>query len=139
MASGFLDRRVDRETLPLAVADVGAIVVFIYAGTLRHATAGFPPTVADAGEIALTAGPFLIGWLLAAVPIGAYSPGAGESAKAAVPLAIRSWIVAAFVGLGLRATGFFPGGFDPVFAAVMLVGGALFVGGNRWLVFKLFD
>lgn len=139
MASGFLDRRVDRETLPLAVGDVFVIVAFLYAGMVGHETAGFPPTVADVGPVALVVAPFLIGWLIAALPIGAYSPGAGESAKAAIPLAVRSWIGAAIIGLFLRATPAFPGGVALTFAAVVLVGGAVALGVFRWVVFRVFD
>lgn len=134
---GFLDRRVDRETLPLAVGDIAVIVLFVYSGMVNHGTAAFPPVGANAGTIAATAGPFLIGWLLLAVPIGAYSPGAGESAKAAVPLVVRSWLGAGLLGLGLRATGLFPGGVAVVFAAVMLVGGAVALAVFRWVVFRL--
>lgn len=136
MATGFLDRRVDRETLPLAVGDVAVIVAFVYAGMVNHGTADFPPVVAELGVVALDVAPFLIGWLLVSIPIGAYSPGAGESAKAAIPLAIRSWIGAAVVGLGLRATPLFPGGVALTFAAVMLVGGAVALGVFRWVVFR---
>lgn len=139
MATGFLDRRVDRETLPLAVGDVAVIVAFVYVGMVNHGTAGFPPVVADLGPVALDAAPFLVGWVLVALPIGAYSPGAGESAKASIPLAVRSWIGAAVVGLGLRATPFFPGGVALVFAAVMLVGGSVALAVYRWGVFRFFD
>ena len=137
MASGFLDRRVDRETLPLAVGDVFVIVAFLYA--VGHETAGVPPTVSDVGPVASVVAPFLVGWLIAALPIGAYSPGAGESAKAAIPLAVRSWIGAAIIGLFLRATPAFPGDVALTFAAVVLVGGAVALGVFRWGVFRVFD
>jgi hypothetical protein len=136
-ASEFLDRRVDRGTLPLAVGDVLVIVLFLYAGTLRHGTASLPP--AGAGELAHLAevvAPFLIGWVVVSIPIGAYSPGAGESAKASVPLVVRSWIGAAVIGLALRATPFLAGGVQLSFAAVMLVGGALLLGAFRALALR---
>ncbi len=119
----------------MAVGDIAVIVGFVYTGMLNHGTAAFPP--ADPGVIAATAGPFLLGWLVLAVPIGAYSPGAGESAKAAVPLVVRSWIGAGLVGLGLRATGLFPGGVAVTFAAVILVGGAVALAGFRWATFRV--
>lgn len=135
--SGFLDRRVDRETLPLAAGDIAVILLFVYAGMVNHGTATLPPATGEMGTIAATAGPFLLGWLVLSVPIGAYSPGAGESAKAAVPLVVRSWVLAALAGLGLRATGLFPGGIAVVFAVVMLVGGAVALAVFRWSVFRV--
>lgn len=137
-ASEFLDRRVDRGTLPLAAGDVFVILAFLYAGTLRHETVGFPPTADGLVHFAGVAAPFLIGWVLVAVPVGAYSPGAGESAKASVPLVVRSWIGAAVVGLLLRATPLFSGGVEPTFAVVMLVTGAISLGLFRAIALRLF-
>lgn len=141
MATGseFLDRRLDTGTLPLAVGDVLVIVAFLYAGTLRHGTAGLPPTVSDLGYLGLVTLPFLLGWLLVAVPVGAYSPGAGESAKASVPLAVRSWIGAALVGLALRATPFLPGGVELSFALVMVFGGSIGLGLFRAVALRFVD
>ncbi|ERH11931.1 MAG: protein of unknown function (DUF3054) [halophilic archaeon J07HB67] len=132
-ASEFLDRRVDRGTLPLAVGDVLVILVFLYAGSLNHQTVGLPPTADGLVHLGGVAAPFLVGWVLVAVPIGAYSAGAGESAKASVPLAIRSWVFTAAVGLGLRATPLFPGGVELIFAGVVLGVGAVSLGVFRYV------
>ena len=132
-ASEFLDRRVDSGTLPLAVGDVLVILAFLYAGSLRHQTVGVPPTADGLIHLGGVVAPFLLGWVLVAVPIGAYSAGAGESAKASVPLAIRSWIGAAVIGLGLRATPFFPGGVELTFAGVILLVGAVSLGLFRYV------
>ncbi|MFB6243713.1 MAG: DUF3054 domain-containing protein [Halobaculum sp.] len=138
-ASEFLDRRVDRGTLPLAVGDVLVILLFLYAGTLQHATTVFPPTTASLLHLAEVAVPFLLGWVLVAVPVGAYSPGAGESAKASVPLAVRSWVGAAVIGLALRATPFLTGGVELTFAGVILVVGAVSLGLFRAVALRVAD
>jgi hypothetical protein len=85
----------------------------------------------------LTAVPFIIAWALVAPLLGAYSPGAAESAKSAVPLAIRSWLVAAILGAVIRWTPLFEGGADPVFIGVMLVLGSVALGLWRTLYFRI--
>jgi hypothetical protein len=86
---------------------------------------------------ALTIVPFLLGWILISPFIGAYSAGAAESAKAAIPLAVRAWIPAAILGLVLRASPLFSGGFSLIFGGVILVSGAVVLGLIRWLFFAL--
>ena len=130
----FLDRRVDAGALPLALGDVLVILAFVYAGTLNHAEVSFPPAgVADVTTVVLVALPFLVGWAIAAPLIGAYSAGAAESAKASVPLTIRSWIPATVVGLGIRATPWVEGGVALAFAAVMLLVGSVSLGVWRYV------
>lgn len=125
----FLDRRVDAGALPLALGDVLVILAFIYAGSLRHESVAFPPAgVGDLTTLLLIAAPFLVGWAIAAPLVGAYSAGALESAKASVPLTIRSWIPAAILGLVIRATPWVEGGVQAVFALVMLVVGTVCLG-----------
>jgi len=92
------------------------------------------------GGVALltTAAPFLVGWALTSIPIGAYSAGAAESTKASVPLAIRSWVPAAVVGILIR--GATQSAFDTglaVFLVVMVVTGTVALGLWRWVFFKL--
>ncbi|MFC7095957.1 DUF3054 domain-containing protein [Halobaculum marinum] len=122
----FLANRVDTAALPLAVGDLLVIVAFIYAGTLQHGTVPFPPAgVGDIVALLGVAAPFLLGWVLVAPLVGAYSAGAAESAKASVPLAVRSWIPAAVIGLAIRATPFVDGGVAIPFVIVMLVVGSV--------------
>ena len=116
----------------MAVGDLLVILAVIAVGMSNHQTlTGVVPLLE-------TAAPFLLGWLLASVPIGAYSAGAAESAKASVPLAIRSWVPAAIVGIVIR--GALQSAFDvglAVFLGVMLVTGGVALGVWRWLFFKL--
>jgi hypothetical protein len=136
MASeGFLAKRLDAGTWPLAVGDVLVIALVLAAGTAHHHGVAFLQTnpLYLAGVLA----PFLVGWAVASVPLGAYSPGAGESAKSAVPLALRAWLVADLLGLGLRATPLFRGGVEPVFAVVTVVTGGVALAAWRYLAFAV--
>jgi len=126
----MLNDRVDTAGLPLAVGDLLAILGVLTIGMVQHST--LTPTRAP-GVYA----PFVIGWLVGAVVIGAYSAGAGESAKAAIPLGIRAWVVAALIGFGLRATPVFPGDLAVAFVAITLVLTGVLIAGFRWLFFKL--
>lgn len=134
----FLANRVDTAALPLAVGDVLVIIAFIYVGTLQHGTVGFPPAgVGGVVTLLGVAAPFLLGWVVVAPLVGAYSAGAAESAKASVPLAIRSWIPAAVIGLVLRATPVFDGGVAVAFAVVILVVGSVSLGSWRYVAGRL--
>ena len=125
----MLNDRVDMAGLPLAVGDLLAILGVLTIGMLQHSTL----TATRAPGVYA---PFVIGWLVGAVIIGAYSAGAGESAKAAIPLGLRAWVVAALIGFGLRAT-IFPGGLAVAFVAITLVLTGGLIAGFRWLFFKL--
>lgn len=134
----FLAKRLDSDALPLAVGDVLVLAALITFGVTMHNGTAILTT--DPGYVAMTVGVFLVGWLIFAPIIGAYSAGAAESAKAAVPLAIRSWVPADIVGVGLWY--FLPGrGTDPqglvVFALVTILIGSVGLGVWRWLWFKL--
>lgn len=125
-----LSRRVDSAAAPLAVGDLLAILGVLTVGMLQHGTL-IP------GRAAGVYAPFLIGWGVAALLIGAYSAGAAETAKAAIPLAVRAWVVAALVGFGLRATAVFPGDLAVPFVLITLVLTGVLLGGFRWLFFKI--
>ncbi|MFA9517859.1 DUF3054 domain-containing protein [Halopenitus sp. H-Gu1] len=131
----FLTRRLDRGALPLVIGDVVAIVVVLSIGAFQHYETGF--LLDDPVYLAAIYAPFLIGWAIMAPLVGAYSPGAVESAKASLPLAIRSWIPAALIGVGLRWIGVFHGGADPVFVLVMVVTGSVGIGIWRAAYFKI--
>ncbi|MFW5917377.1 MAG: DUF3054 domain-containing protein [Halorubrum sp.] len=133
-ASSFLAQRLDRGAVPLVVGDLIALIALLTVGTLNHSTVEF----LSSNPLYLLGvyAPFLIGWVLVAPLVGAYSAGAVETAKSSVPLAVRSWIPAAIVGLALREF-VFRGNAELTFAAVMLVLGSVALGGWRALYFKL--
>ncbi len=110
------------------------MIVLLTVGTLNHTTVEF--LTSNPLYLLEVFAPFLIGWALIAPLVGAYSAGAVETAKSSGPLAIRSWIPAALVGLALRHF-VFRGGAALAFAVVMLVLGSVALGGWRALYFKL--
>lgn len=131
----FLDRRLDAAALPLAVGDFLALAAVLTIGVVQHNGVDYLST--DPAGWLLTLVPFLFGWAIAGPLIGAYSAGAAESAKSAVPLAIRGWIPAAAIGFVLRWSPLFEGGFTAVFGAVVLATGLVALAGWRWLYFAI--
>ncbi|MFB6127981.1 MAG: DUF3054 domain-containing protein [Halolamina sp.] len=130
--ASYLDDRIDSGTLPLLAVDLVAIFGVVAVGMMRH------NSLTGASALALTAGPFVLGWALSAVPIGAYSAGAGESAKSAVPLAIRAWVPAVVLALVVRGATTSSFGVDlAVFGVVILLVGSLSLSLLRWLFLKL--
>jgi hypothetical protein len=131
----FLEQRLDASTWPIAVGDLAVLLAFLLAGTLQH----WPrdQLLADPTIYLFAAGPFVLGWLVCAPLVGAYSPGAGSAPNSSIPLAIRSWIPAAVVGLAIRVVAVPDRGAEPIFAAIMIVGGAVVLSVWRFLYFKL--
>ncbi|ADQ66969.1 hypothetical protein C499_04396 [Halogeometricum borinquense DSM 11551] len=131
----FLDQRLDADALPLAVGDFLMLAAVLTIGFINHN--GVDQIFDDPTGWILTLVPFLLGWGIFGVLIGAYSAGAAETAKASIPLTIRGWIPGAILGLGLRASPLFEGGFAWIFAAVILATGMLALVAWRWLFFKI--
>lgn len=131
----FLDRRLDASTWSLAVGDFVVLLGFLFVGVLEH----WPLDVilADPTIYVLAAGPFVLGWIVAAPLVGAYSPGASAAANSSIPLAIRSWIPAAIIGFLVRVVALPGRGVEVSFALVILVGGAVVLGVWRFVYFKL--
>ena len=130
-----LSERGRPDALPLAVADVVAVGGAVTVGIAPHGSVA--PLLGAPGCWAAVLLPFLLGWALVAVPVGAYAPGAAESAKAAVPLGVRAWVPAVVVALAIRATPVAPGGVDLSFAVVITVLGAAAIAAGRWLTLRL--
>jgi hypothetical protein len=133
--ANFFDRRLDGRAAPLAVGDLLVVAALFSAGTVHHNGLAF--VASNPGYLAATIAPFLLGWVIAAPLLGAYAPGAAESAKAAVPLALRSWLLADAIALGLRATPFVAGGVQLSFVLVSLGVGLVGLALWRTLFFKL--
>ncbi|CCQ36425.1 DUF3054 family protein [Natronomonas moolapensis 8.8.11] len=131
----FLQQRLDAGTWPIAVGDVAVLLAFLLAGTLQHSTT--EQLLADPSIYLLAAGPFVLGWLLCAPLVGAYSPGGGSAPNSSIPLAIRSWIPAAVVGMAIRVVALRGRGAEVAFAVVMLVGGTVALSAWRFIYFKL--
>lgn len=121
--------RVERSPrrLGLALGDVLTLTTFIVIGELRHNVSPLtePLVVAD------TIAPFLLGWLVVAVAVGAYGPRATASVGQAATVAAATWVGAAVIGLALRATDLFHGDAPLSFALVVTGVGLLFFVGWR--------
>ena len=131
----FLEQRLDASTWPIAAGDLAVLLLFFLAGVLQHRTILAlkiaPMIYVDA------AWPFVLGWLVCAPLVGAYSPGGGSAPNSSIPLAIRSWIPAALVGLVVRVVAVPNAGAAPVFAGIMVVGGSVVLAAWRGLYFLL--
>lgn len=136
-SSSFLESRLDAAAWPLAIGDFIILFAFLFLGILSH----WPLDIVLASpEIILNAaGPFILGWIIAAPLIGAYSPGAISAPNSSVPLVVRSWVVAAILGFLIREFAIPSRGVTLDFALVMLVGGAVVLGIWRFVFFKLFS
>lgn len=131
----FLEQRLDASTWPIAAGDLIALLAFLLAGTLQHSTVA--QLQADPAIYLFAAGPFIFGWIICAPLVGAYSPGGGSALNSSIPLAIRSWIPAAIVGLVVRILAIPGRSAEPIFAVIIFVGGAIFLSAWRFLYFKL--
>ena len=117
-AVGSLGGRIDVSgtTLGLAVGDLVLIGLFVVAGELQH---GYSLT-AQPGRIVGTALPFVIGWVVASVLAGVYTPAVYRAPRSAVVRTALAWVGAALVGQALRATALFHGDFALAFVLVSL-------------------
>jgi hypothetical protein len=116
--SAALGGRIDVSTtsLGLAIGDAALIGLFVISGEISH---GVDP-ITQTGVVIDTALPFYIGWVIASFALGAYSRAARETPKRAALMASGTWIVAALIGQGLRATSLFHGDFAIAFVLVSI-------------------
>lgn len=135
--SAALRGRIDLSSisLGLAIGDAILIGLFIVSGEISH---GVDP-IAQTGVVIDTALPFYIGWVLASLALGAYSRAARETPKRAALMAAGTWIVAALIGQGLRATSLFHGNFAITFALVSISVGCVLLVPWRVAVSWLID
>lgn len=117
----FVDARIDRSsrTFTLAAGDVFFIALFVGLGQARHGADSFSAPLATVETLV----PFLVGWFVAAIALGAYAADALESVPKAVRVTASAWIVGALIGQALRATPVFEGSAAPAFVLVSLVVG----------------
>lgn len=134
-STSFLSRRLDRSAAPLAVGDLVVLIGLLTIGALQHNTVAY--LQANPVYLLGVLAPFLIGWAIAAPVVGAYSPGAVESAKSSLPLTIRSWVPAAAIAFVLRASPLFHGGVQLSFVAVVFLLGLVSLTGWRYVYFLL--
>lgn len=115
--------------LGLLVGDLTAITLFVVVGEITH---GIDP-IAQAGYVVSnTLAPFVVGWLVVAIPAGVY---AGETAEALPRVALRAagaWLGADIIAQTLRSTQYVQGG--ATLDAILVFGAISFVVGGGMLV-----
>lgn len=117
---------------PLLVAgDWLVILIFVFIGQLDHNTAG----VSGLPSLAVTTLSIGIAWTAAAYLLGAFHLDPGDTFWSWLGRVLTSWLVAAFVGLVLRALVRGQGAIPTVFILVMTGIGGLFILGWRSLYF----
>jgi hypothetical protein len=119
----------------LVGGDVVALLVFAAIGRGSHGEASGLGAI---GEVARTAAPFIVGWLVSAPWLGAFQPAATSSQLGMLRTTALAWCAALVVGSLLRALligRFSPPSFYIVtfIAALVLLGGwrAVFVAWER--------
>lgn len=127
----WLDQRVDRSraTLGLFVGDVAAITLFVVLGELSH---NINPITAATYVLTNTLSPFLLGWVLVAIPLGMYGAATREPTRRVALRTAGAWLGADAIAQAIRATPYIQGGSSLrailVFGLVsFLVGGGLLV------------
>jgi len=115
----------------LAAGDIAMLLLFAAVGRGSHSEAIL------SAELLATAGPFILGWLLAAPVTGAFSPQAcSNKMDAAVLAAAKTWLVGIPTGLVLRSI--FKGYMVPkAFAVVTMVATLVLLVGWRLGAAKL--
>lgn len=113
--------RFDRSavTLLVLVGDLAIIAAQLSYGLITHGT----DPLADLPYTAETVAPFLLGWLLVAPMVGIYTARVRESFTETLLGVGIAWLVAALIGVGLRATPWLVGGAPPTFVLVTVVTG----------------
>lgn len=84
----------------LALGDAIALIAFAAIGRASHGeAAGLAAWI----QVAETAAPFLVGWFVAALPLGALRPGLAARPWALLGRTALAWLIACPLGLALRS------------------------------------
>jgi hypothetical protein len=89
-----------RRTLALLAGDLAVFLIFAALGRRSHSAAA---GLGELTEIAVTAAPFILGWLAAAPWLGAFGPGAAGRPASMLRVTLASWVAALAVGAVARA------------------------------------
>jgi hypothetical protein len=105
----------------LLVVDLAIIAAQLSYGLVIHGTDPLSVPIHTAETVA----PFLLAWLLVAPMLGVYTARIRQSITETVLAITIAWIVAALIGVGLRATPWLTGGAPLAFVLVTIGTGLL--------------
>jgi hypothetical protein len=131
MVTEWLGDRVDasRATAGLFAGDIAAITLFVVVGEISH---GVDPIALAGYVVTNTLSPFVVGWLLVAIPAGMYGAATREPTSRVALRTAGAWFVADVIAQAIRMTPYIQGGASlrssVVFGLVTFaVGGGLLV------------
>jgi hypothetical protein len=114
-------------TLPrliLLIGDLIAILLFVFIGQQDHATTDVNNPLFGLLRAAF---PFLIMWLIVAPIVGAYPSAENITLRRLLVRGLNAWLIAAPLGLLLRAFLFERGGIPAIFMLLTLVVAGAFI------------
>jgi hypothetical protein len=114
-------------TLPrliLLIGDLIAILLFVFIGQQDHATTDVNNPLFGLLRAAF---PFLIMWLIVAPIVGAYPSAENITLRPLLVRGLNAWLIAAPLGLLLRAFLFERGGIPAIFMLLTLVVAGAFI------------
>ncbi len=108
--------------LLLLLGDLAAITLFVFIGQQDHGTTDVNNPI---WGLLRSSFPFLITWIIVAIVVGAYPKRENISVKTLFLRGLNAWLIAAPLGLLLRAFVLNRGGIPAIFMLLtILVGGA---------------
>ncbi|WP_181684876.1 DUF3054 domain-containing protein [Halorhabdus salina] len=110
---------VSAATAILAAGDLVAVAAFVVIGSVG----AHQGSLSNMSQMAGTAVPFLVGWLLAAFLGSLYTEDARRSVLRAVSWTIPAWITAALIAQVLRWSPLTPDSFSGIFLLISIAAG----------------
>ena len=110
--------------ISLLLGDLAAITLFVFLGQQDHGTTDLNNPLLGLLRASF---PFLITWIIVALIVGAYPPAAEISTRRVILRGLNAWLIAAPLGLLLRAYLLQRGTIPPIFMLLTLLIGGAFV------------
>ena len=119
-----MDKNTTLPRLILLLGDLAAITLFVFIGQQDHGTTDVNNPL---WGLLRSAFPFLMTWIVVAVVVRAYPARDAISVKTLLLRGLNAWLIAAPLGLLLRAYLFNRGGIPAIFMLLTLLVGGAFV------------
>lgn len=112
---------------PTLLLVAGDVIIFLIFSALGRSSHDRPPGAIPFSGVVSTAAPFILGWLIVALVLGAFKKAAVRDIRSAFLKAEGTWLIAGPVGLGLRAL-FLQRGVPLSFAIVVMTTNFILLG-----------